>query len=296
MQTIQALLLQVLLVQVPPGNSSFSVAVDQCRADACDVATCAKDGATCTTPRFSGFYQAYVHQETRDEAVLRYQAIADAAVEAVRLERCKDPDNNAVEDCEPNPDMRTMRGYIGALAAIFGAAINESGLREDIETGRGKAKHPDDVGGQGRGPGGEVCVMQVHPSIAWKYVPDVPEDERCNSSQTEQSREAIAVTLLGKDSESLTRCFRTGLRMLAHAARICAGEEQRDAARAMHMGVKYEPFANQEWGMYSMYGTGRTCRSFNKGKTTKRASTARVVADALTRALQDARRRERVAG
>jgi len=163
-------------------------------------------------------------------------------------------------------------------------------MREDVEVGRGKAHHPDDIGGQGRGPGGEVCLMQVHPDIAWRFVPDLTEDERKTASKTPQSREAVARTLLGKDRERLVTCFRTGLRMLAHAASACAGEDRREAAIAKRAGRKHEPYAHLEWGMYSMYGTGQTCRSFNKGKTTTRVTTARVVADALTRAIREDRK------
>lgn len=287
MQNIQALLLQVLLTQVPPGQSSFSVAIDPCRADACDVATCTTP-TQCKVPFYSRFYQAYVHQETPEEATARYETIAEAAVAAVTEERCKNFDGTPVTpgDCSPNPDMKVMRGFVGALSAIFGAAINESGLREDVQVGRGKSKKPDDAGGQGRGPSGEACLMQVHPDIAWRFVPDLSDAEREEASKTPQSREAVARTLLGKDSESLKRCFRTGLRMLAHAAVSCAGEDRRDAAIAKRAGRPHEPFANLEWGMFSMYGTGRTCRSFNNGKTTTRVTTARVVADALTNAIR----------
>lgn len=285
MQTIQALLLQVLLTQVPPGTSAFSVSPDACKADACDVATCTAPNQ-CKVPYYSRFYQAYVHQETLDEATERYRTIAEAAVDAVTIERCKTFDNTPTGDCSPNPQMKVMRGFVGALASIFGAAINESGLREDVQVGRGKSRHPDDAGGQGRGPGGEACLMQVHPDIAWRFVPDLTDDERLQASKTPQSREAVARTLLGKDRESLVTCFRTGLRMLAHAASSCAGEDRRDAEIARRAGRKHEPFANLEWGMFSMYGTGRTCRSFNGGKTTTRVTTARVVADALTKAIR----------
>lgn len=257
MTILKALLLQALLTQAPPGNSKYSVVPVVCKADDCD------------GYRRSSYYDAPVRQETKDDAEPRYRAIAEAAVDAALIELCKTEDGQSKSDCVVDPEMKGWT-VARAVEAMFGAAIAESGLREDVMNGRGKAKHPDDVGGEGRGPGGEACLMQIHPDIAWRFVPDMTGAERKTAAATRASRETVARSLLGGDSPSLTRCFRTGFRMLAHARSACAWEAKRWDAMEAKRGVTGTKPTDLDWAMYSMFGTGQSCRAMNHGKTTYR--------------------------
>jgi hypothetical protein len=271
MPTFKVLLLQTLLTVAPPGHSKYSVAPVNCRGDDCEGF------------RWSSFYAAPVRQETPADGVIRYEAIVDAAVDAAAIELCRDAEGNKRPDCRPDPDFRgdwTMRS---ALALMFGAAIPESGLREDVQNGRGQSKRPDDVGGEGRGPGGEVCFMQIHPATAWRFVPDLSPKERAAVAATAATREALARTLLGGDPDALVRCFRTGLRMLARAAAHCDWEDRRRAADERRRGINVDFVRPRDWATYSMYGTGQSCIADNHGKTTKRAKTSVAVAKAIDR-------------
>jgi hypothetical protein len=228
-----------------------------------------------------------VQRESADEGALRYATIADAAVEAVQSELCRDDDGKRIDGCTPYPATVKRWNRRTALTALFGAAIPESGLREDVQTGRGRAKHPDDAGGQGRGPGNEACLMQIHPAIAWRFVPDLSDAERNAAAQGGEEREALMRTLVGRDRESLVRCFRTGLRMLATASAHCDWEAKSEAAALRKRGLNPGPaFASDAWSMYSMYGSGSSCRAVNAGKTSIRASTFLAVRDALARAVR----------
>ena len=213
---LATLLLQAMVLLVPPGHTKFSVEPVDCRADDCD------------RYRRSTYYDGWVQQESQDAGILRYGTIAEAAVTAVQIELCRDENGKPLDGCIPYPDAKRGWTRRSALSAVFGAAIPESGLREDVQTGRGRAKRPDDAGGEGRGPANEACLMQINPRIAWRFVPDLTPAERA-AAQGGAARDALMTTLVGRDRESLVRCFRTGFRMLATAAAHCHWRAAKDA-------------------------------------------------------------------
>ncbi len=116
-----------------------------------------------------------------------------------------------------------------ALSALT-VALYESSLREDIQSGRK------------RGAAGEACLVQVMPEQAPKFASWLPREERQRLAADPKAREAFLETLLGDSPQALSRCFELGMRMLAQARASCAGSA-----------------AGWEAGMFSLYGTGRTC-------------------------------------
>jgi hypothetical protein len=116
-------------------------------------------------------------------------------------------------------------------------AVIESGLREDVQVGRGSAKKASDDGGRGRGPGREACLLQIHPVIYQRF--------------TQSPLEG----LLGRNPQALRECFRTGMRMLINARAYCAGQA---------------PKVPWDWATTAMYVSGTSCSSSNEGKTAAR--------------------------
>lgn len=182
---------------------------------------------------WSSHYSAHVRQETRETASARYRVIVDAWVDEARALLCIDQD----DDCEPyggeiSWSARQRWTLEDLLLVTATVAIHESGLREDVQTGRGRSGHPSDDGGEGRGPGNEACLLQIHPTIAARFV---DEDE---------AGEDVMESLLGLDRNSVRRCLRTGMRMLIHSRAYCAWKSP---------GIKWS------WATFSLYGSGQTC-------------------------------------
>jgi len=277
-----------MLEMRPPGDTHFSVVpVPEC------------DGAeVCEGARRSTFYRSWVRQETYEQGKQRYRTLAAEQERAIEQILCVRLDGEKIPDCLPEPvalDKKTKKLLFGpqtAVAAMLGAAIAESGLREDVQTGRGFAKAcskggprsiegvcgPADDGGMGRGPGGEACVMQPHPSIAWRFADGDPALLARARSGDKLAREEVARTLVGLDGASVARCWRAGLRMLLHSYAHCGWSLARGKLRE-------DPW----YAMYSQYGTGSSCTASNNGKTlyrhqlfVKLRARARVLALART--------------
>ena len=240
------ILLQTLQVQAPPGVTKFSVTPDTCQAESCDGL------------KYSSFFSSYVHQETAVEGTARYKEITKALIRSAELETCKslDPAIDELDDCVPYPAAKGW-GLMDLIESSIGVMIPESGLREDVMNGRGSHKHPDDVGGEGRGPAGEACLMQIIPSSIAAFAPGGwstgPED------------------LLGGDQEHLQNCIRTGMRMLMKSMAHCDWSTKLEKKLIIN-GEVIERQYDRHFGMYSMYGTGNSCWASNGTKTSYRTS------------------------
>lgn len=205
----------------PPGNSVFSVEVVA-------ATECPHRQMKCPDAHWSSFYNAWVRKESKKAAHARYRHMAERLAHV--LEGSKDP--------------------VGEAGRVLGFSINESGFREDVEFGRVSTKQEEKLGllGAGRGPSGEVCVMQILPSMAKKY--GTPE------------------SFLGDSDEALDRCFQAGLDQIRYADRMCASERSRKIG-PMTMGKLF--------AVASRYGTGVSCTSGNHGKTQRRVNTVEWV-------------------
>lgn len=244
---LKELLLSALLTQTPPGVTKYSLE---------------PDGA-------GGF-----RQESAATAKVRYGAITEAMVDAASELLCLDADGKRLEDCTPAPGalLSGKRRWTRVELVVTAAsgAIYESGLREDVMNGRGKAKKPDALGGEGRGPGNEACLMQIHPTIAWRFA-DIDDDLRARAERGEPgAREAVMQTLLGE--ANLKHCFRTGMKMLMRARAHC---EWYDQHGTLARGKPGKP-SQYHWTFltFAMYGTGQSCYAHNGSKTSFRSSLA----------------------
>lgn len=259
-------LLLLLLEFRPPGDTHFSMTpVVECK--------CA---STCEGAKYSSFYDTWVRQETYEEGKARYVTIAATQERAIEQILCMRLDGAVIPDCLPDPralDKKTKKLLFGpqvAAAGLNGAAIAESGLREDVQVGRGFARPcprggpksidgvcgPSDDGGKGRGPGGEACGGQIHPTIGWMFADGDPDVLARAKAGNPEAQEAIMQSLVGHDTESIERCWRTSLRMLLHGVSYC-GWWLRQAKMTI----------DWDFAMYSLYGTGTSCVSGNNGKT-----------------------------
>lgn len=264
--TMTPWLLLLLLEFRAPGATHFSV-------------TPAKDCeclSACEGAKYSSFYDTWVRQETFDEGKERYVTLATAQERAIEQILCVRLDGALIPDCLPDPialDRKTKHLLFGpqvAVAAMDGAAIAESGLREDVQVGRGFARPcpkkgprsipgvcgPSDDGGIGRGPGGEACMGQIHPSIGWMFADGEAAVLARAKAGDAVAREAIMQSLVGRDPASIERCWRASLRMLLHGVSYCGWWLRTSKMK-------------QDWdyAMYSLYGTGTSCVSGNNGKT-----------------------------
>jgi hypothetical protein len=259
-------LFALMLEMRPPGDTHFSVVpVPECDG----VEMC--EGAVRST-----FYRSWVRQETYEQGKQRYRMLVSEQERAIEAILCVRLDGTQIPDCLPEPialDKKTKKLLFGpeiAVATMLGAAIPESGLREDVQVGRGFARPcpkggprsiegvcgPSDDGGMGRGPGGEACMMQPHPSIGWRFADGDPALLARARAGDKAAREAVMQSLVGRDAASVGRCWRTGLRMLLHAYAHCGWSLARGK-------LKEDPW----YAMYSQYGTGTSCTSSNHGKT-----------------------------
>lgn len=244
-----AWVLALLLRNFPPGHTHFSV-------ESAEYCMRALPAATCSVPtQYSSFYGGWVHQESEATGRARYELIAKALVDEATELLCA-PGNEAGDQCVPDPDSKIGKKrvwdvhrlvvYTIALAGV------ESGFREDVQTGRGSANKASDDGGMGRGKAGEACFVQAHPDSAWRWA-NIPDDLRARAESGDKvAREAVMLTLVGTDEDSMRRCFHVGMRMLMHARAYCAFADK----------TTPWPFAT-----YSLYGTGNSCNAYNHGKT-----------------------------
>lgn len=226
MTDLSAVLLALMLKHRPPGETAFSV-------------------EPAPSGRYSSFYAQPVVRETRETGEARYEVIArelvGAAEDVLRIEKPR------------GAELWRFRDLVAVTTAV---AVFESGLREDVQVGRGRARKPDDVGGQGRGPGNEACLVQIHPSVFARFAP------------------GGADSLLGTDSARVRECFRAGMRMLVQARAHCS---------LVDAGRKVQGY-DWLWATAAMYGTGNSCLSSNHGKTVLRVKLARKLMPALRRA------------
>jgi hypothetical protein len=232
--------------------------------------------SACEGAKYSAFYDTWVREETFDEGKERYATLAEGQEHAIEQILCVRLDGSVIPGCLPDPgalDRKTKKllfGPVVAVAAMDGVAIPESGLREDVQVGRGFARPcpkggprsiagvcgPSDDGGMGRGPGGEACVAQIHPSIGWMFADGDPAVLVRAKAGDPVAREAIMQSLIGRDSASIERCWRTSLRMLLRGVSHCGWWLRTSKMK-------------QDWdfSMFSLYGTGTSCVSGNNGKT-----------------------------
>jgi hypothetical protein len=113
--------------------------------------------------------------------------------------------------------------------------------------------------------------MQVDTREGPKLASWIPPSQREAITISQARREAFARRLLGDSGIALSRCFELGLRMLARARRSC------------------EKSASWTHGMFSMYGTGTTCRA--DGLQNRSQTFHRLLAAVRRRAAGQSRRR-----
>lgn len=238
---------EILLKQVPPGATSFSVE---------PAAECA--GLTeCQGAKWSPFYDTWVRQESVETARVRYRVISDQLQEQAEALTCVSVDGVVIDRCVPftgvlRKDGTRRWGARRLMAATTGVIIPESGLREDVQVGRGSAKKRSEDGGQGRGPSLEVCLAQIHPRYAYRAADYDPELTPRAEAGSASAKQALAERLLGSSPEAVGHCLRAGMRTLISSRAHCSWAA---------------PKTEWDFGMYSLYGTGATCVSGNQGKT-----------------------------
>ena len=223
-----------LINHTTPGASVYSMHVlPECGttkdAPACELKpVCLLKSPMCAAPRWSGYRSGWVRVETREEAAERYWNASEALVRAsTYMSRCKAADGTVVEECST---VFWPEGPQGLACGMLSSSLWESGYREDIMIGAPPA---------GRGPDGEVCVMQIMPEYIKQFA-----DWQPPKPQKEMSEDDWATEVLGSDQEHLERCYRVGGRMLSRF---------RGAARYACANVGWT------YGMYAMYGTGGKC-------------------------------------
>lgn len=231
-----------------PGRSPYSRELaPECGIDpklpSCELLpSCGEPSPLCRPPAYSAVRGGWTRVERRDTAVRRFAGIAKAlATTSSRLMKCAEP------SCEPLGWPGTERTL--ALATLT-VALHESGLREDIQFG-----HPP----LGRGPNREACLVQVALDQGPRAASWLPLAERERIVADPGRRETFAQSLLGADPAALGRCVEVGMRLLARARKGCGAA-----------GVAWD------YGMFSLYGGGRSCRVPPIGQT--RTKTFRTLA------------------
>lgn len=295
---LREIALAVLLNHTPIGQTVLSVErMPECGLDAqnptCAIVPMCQPGTDplCKEPRWSDWHDAWVRVETKETARVRYAELSLALETSVRKVLClnsdgtriqpvEDEEGNIVSKCRPikwgyRYHSKRNHGTVKELLLSAQASmILESGAREDVQVGRGRHGKPDSVGGLGRGPGNEACMMQIMPHMVYRFADWITDEEREKAKGSKPERERIAQQLLGRDQESIERCFTVGLKMLAHSRQVC---ERRSRAWYVKNKVPYKSGGTYWWamGMYSYYGVGPSgasggCYDFNKGKTLQR--------------------------
>lgn len=257
---LRAYILALLLNHVPPGQTVYSLErMPECGTDpaapACELArVCDRPSVLCQPPRWAQSKGAWVRYESPEAAKVRYADAVDAVVSVGSELLCTD----SAEGCEAirwGWDKATKRntGTLRSLALLaFAVGVPESGLREDVQTGRGRSRrdHSGMVdGGEGRGPGNEAGYWQAHPTIAWHFMGMLGRPDREGH---------YLDPLVGEGVEPVRRAARVALLMLAHSREWC------------RVNSKSSPIERQyawAWAAISYYGTGSSCDSYNEGKT-----------------------------
>lgn len=291
-------LLALMLTHVAPGGSHLSVEVmPECgeskESPTCDVTSpvCEgsdpdRDGVLCGPPFWSDWYGAWVRFEQRSTAAERYIVLAKSLASSAERLLCvgRGETTCSGEDCEPectpirwgwDRHAKRNRGSPRSLAYIgLAAAIQESGLREDVRMGRGQARkgkgvdynpHADSMTGQGRGPGNEIGEMQVMPKMACRFAPWLDENEKKRCLDVPSYRHEVAESMLGMERTAIDRSFTVGLMMLAHSREYCRAIGQ--------LGDDEYPdtiFGHWSWSTFAYYGTGKSCMDQNRPKPTDR--------------------------
>ncbi len=226
-------LLAGIVMLAPPGQSPYSVvAAPACGENplkpACDLQP---------KPSWSPLYGAFVRQESRDEALVRFQDIA-RSIDKVAQDATKP---SKVDDLE-QPAMWpwSAEELARALATI---AYHESGYRRDVQTGIGKSALGDCGywGAKGQKVGAEearatgaqylcrsVCLVQI------------------NTGGLAGTRYGMTgKDLVGLDRAAIEKCFAAGARAFSNARGRCAKERTAD------------------WFTKAIasYGTGKACEA-----------------------------------
>ena len=246
--SLAALVLNLAIQFATPGASPYSLKLmPECGTDRlapkCEIKPlCSEPKLACRPPHWSRARNSWVRAESAAEAERRYTMIANVLADtASRLVACEG------QSC----DNFVWSGSTKQLAlAALTVVVHESGLREDIQFGRGPL---------GRGSLGEACLMQLDARDAPYLATWIPEQQRQGIAYDKLKREQFAQSLLGDSPEALSRCFEVGMRMLARARASCS--------------------ASSSWqhGMFSMYGTGTTCNAGvlrNRSRTFERMQAA----------------------
>lgn len=233
MDLAQAILV-ALEKAVPPGKSAWSV-------EPVPITECAPEAKTCEHAWLSKFYGGWVRLESKEHARSRYTKAAKRIALLVRD--------------MPDP------AY--AAGKIVGIGVNESGFREDVQMGRVSSKEETKLGlrGAGRGPSGEVCFMQILPSMAKKYGP--------------------LESFLGESDEALDRCFRAAFDQLEDSRKRCSPSKRKIPGAP----AGYAP-VTELYAMVSRYGNGSSCTSSNAGKTEARVQTITWVTVVIRQSLR----------
>jgi hypothetical protein len=224
---LKHLLLLTLSTVAPPGYSKYSVSPIQCNADECE------------QYKWSSFYNSYTEKETRENGLIRYSVIVGSIIDTSQIKLCLDDNLNTISDCKRSDAYKSIK-FVDLVSLTSAAMIAESGMREDIEMGRGTAMKQSDDGGRGLGADGEVCLLQILPAVLAK-------------------KNIEPASLLGDSQESLGLCFSTGMDMLVRSKGFCSN-------------VKSDLERDWVFETFSLYGTGNTCFSANNGKTPYRRS------------------------
>lgn len=234
---LSTLFLQTILTVAPPGYSKYSVTPVDCPVTSKENQTNTSD---CADYKWSEFYNSYVRKETAEEGVERYKVIVDTLINTAKQKLCVDDDLKRIPNCEIEKQFRIWT-FVDLVSIMGAAAIAESGLREDVEFGRGSSNTPSKDGGRGLGPALEVCIVQLHPISLKKFGRD-PQD------------------FLGP--QNLGNCFDFGMELMTRSRNMCA-----------YQAIK-TPELKHNWVFetFSAYGTGYTCQSSNKGRTDYRTN------------------------
>jgi len=227
MLTFKAALLAAILVRSGAGASVYSMELLPSCGTApgepqCELRrVCSLPGPLCAAPRWDRYRRGWVRVESREAAAARIERVVESLTEQAAI---LDPSG-------------------GRELSLLGAAIalHESSFREDVEIGAPP---------RGRGPAGEVCLMQIMPSQVAKFAPWLSDDER---PKTRIQQQRVARTLLGSDDVALGRCFAVGLKLAQLAQGQC--RKQGDA------------------GTFAAYGTGGKCRASAAAWVQMRVST-----------------------
>lgn len=226
-------LLAGIVMLAPPGQSPYSVvAAPACGENplkpACDLQP---------KPAWSPLYGAFVRQESRDEALVRFQDIA-RSIDKVAQDATKPSKVDDVE--QPAMWPWSADDLARALATI---AYHESGYRRDVQTGIGKSALGDCGywGAKGQKVGAEearatgaqylcrsVCLVQI------------------NTGGLAGTRYGMTgKDLVGLDRAAIEKCFAAGARAFSNARGRCAKERTAD------------------WFTKAIasYGTGKACEA-----------------------------------